>query len=65
MTRGRSVRVPVKDNPSLDASCEAELLQAWSVSRRMSKTANDDPGLIAPEGDKITDSLEPNAYRAH
>jgi putative SOS response-associated peptidase YedK len=40
---------PVEDIQSLVAPCKAELLQAWPVSRRVSKTAEDDSGLIEPE----------------
>lgn len=45
---------PVEAIQSLVAPCRAELLQAWPVSRRINKTTDDDPGLIVPEGDKIT-----------
>jgi putative SOS response-associated peptidase YedK len=39
---------PVEEIQSLVAPCPAELLQAWPVSRRVSKTADDDAGLIEP-----------------
>ena len=41
----------------LVAPCRDDLLQAWPVSRRVSKTGDDDPGLIEPEGDKIPHRL--------
>jgi putative SOS response-associated peptidase YedK len=42
---------PVEEIQSLVAPCPAELLQAWPVSRRVSKTADDDAGLIEPAVD--------------
>lgn len=39
---------PVDEIQSLVAPCRDDLLQAWPVSRRVSKTADDDPGLIEP-----------------
>ena len=40
---------PVEEIQSLVTPCQAEVLQAWPVSRRVSKTAEDDSGLIEPE----------------
>ena len=40
---------PVEAIQPLVAPCGDDLLQAWPVSRRVSKTADDDPGLIEPE----------------
>jgi putative SOS response-associated peptidase YedK len=40
---------PVEEIQSLVVPCEAEVLQAWPVSRRVSKTAEDDAGLIESE----------------
>ena len=40
---------PVEEIQSLVVPCQAEVLQAWPVSRRVSKTAEDDSGLIEPE----------------
>lgn len=51
---------PVEGISSLVVPCPAERLQAWPVSRRVSKTAEDDPGLITPEGDKIAHPHQPN-----
>jgi putative SOS response-associated peptidase YedK len=42
---------PVEEIQSLVAPCPAELLQAWPISRRVSKTAADDAGLIEPAVD--------------
>ena len=39
----------VEEIQSLVVPCQAEVLQAWPVSRRVSKTAEDDSGLIEPE----------------
>ena len=40
---------PVEKIQSLMIPCQADVLQAWPVSRRVSKTAEDDAGLIEPE----------------
>lgn len=40
---------PVEEIQSQVVPCQAEVLQAWPVSRRVSKTAEDDAGLIEPE----------------
>jgi putative SOS response-associated peptidase YedK len=40
---------PVEEIQSLVVPCQAEVLQAWPVSRRVSKTAEDDSCLIEPE----------------
>lgn len=42
---------PVEEIQSLVAPCPAELLHAWPVSRRVSKTAADDADLIEPAVD--------------
>jgi putative SOS response-associated peptidase YedK len=40
---------PVEAIQPLVSAYPDDLLQAWPVSRRVSKTADDDPGLIEPE----------------
>lgn len=39
---------PAEDVQALMAPCPAELLQAWAVDRRVSRTMDDDAGLIEP-----------------
>lgn len=39
---------PVEVTQPLVAPCSDEMLQAWPVSRRVSKTVDDDPGLVEP-----------------
>jgi putative SOS response-associated peptidase YedK len=40
---------PAEEIAGLVAPCAADILQAWPVSRRVSKTQEDDAGLIQPE----------------
>ena len=40
---------PMEAIQPLVASCSDDLLKTWPVSRRVSKTADDDPGLTEPE----------------
>ena len=42
------LRAPAEAIAERVAPCAAEDLQAWPVSRRVSKTADDDAGLIDP-----------------
>ena len=44
---------PVEEIQSLVVPCQDDVLQAWPVSRRVSKTAEDDAGLIEPESMEI------------
>jgi putative SOS response-associated peptidase YedK len=44
---------PTEDIQSLVVPCPADLIQTWAVSRRVSKTAEDDASLIAPFADAM------------